>query len=506
MFNALQAGFLSGSTINMADPTSHFNIWFFKDVSVNILASNVGITSLNTGVIGGLVVASVVIACFKKWKNVELPSFLSFFSGSRAIPFIVTFFLIEISFITMLIWPLIGIGLNAIGNLVSDAPTGVAAGIVAFIWRTLTPIGLHHAFYTIFWFTSAGGRIDTNTTYIWVNNHYESIATYINNQGGFNAGDKSLWTGDSQIWFMFEKYNIHFNWNFYSDSQGKNLINVHPGQFIGPNFPFMIGGSVGSILAMIKAAPKKERKKVGAIMGSALITSMSIGVTEPWLWSYIVLAPVMFFGFNAIMCGIGAAIMPLLGSHVGTGFSCGLLDWVIYGLIPFQNGTNPEWVIILSIIYMPIYFFAFHFYMKWKKIRFPIIEEGVVLGDKSKTRKQWNIDKLLVDLIKGLGGNNNISSIFNCATRLRCDVINEKLINEKLLMTTGAYKVLVLGKNIQIIYGTNAESISMRANDYLKELKRNENNNQKNIPLNKSKLKDKVKLKTNAKAKSKKTK
>ena len=470
IFISFQSGFLVNSHIDFDNTNGFFNIWFLKHIPISIIASNLGIISLNTGVVGGLLVSWIVIMCYKRWKNVKLPSFLSFFDGSRAVPFIVSFFMFYLSFAIMIIWPFIGICLNKLGSIVSAAPNGVSAGIYTWIFNSLTPFGVHHAFYTLFWFTSVGGTLDPQNTYINAgNNHFETLEQYIRDHyhGSANLNFKA-WIGDTNIWFNLEKYNINFNTVFYRD-QGHHIIHLNPGQFLGIGYPVMIGGALGSYFAILYRTPKEKRKKIAFIMGSAIITSMGIGVTEPWLWSFLVIAPFLYFGFSTIMMGIGAALMAYFNCHIGSAFSCGILDWIIYGALPFKNGTRPFIVFAMCIVYVPIYFVVFYFYMKFRKIYFPIIYDDKIIGDKKKTRSQWNIDQLVLDIVNGIGGKENIVDIFNCATRLRCNVKDANLVKEKILLASGAYKVLIFGKNIQIIYGPKAERITNQVNDYLKK-------------------------------------
>ena len=475
VFNAVQNAMLPTVLKDGFAQGGHgtYDFWFYHNISPDALASNVGITSFSTGVIGGLMVAALVIYCFKRWRNIKLPSFLSFFSGSRFVPFACTLYAVGLAFFTLLVWPAIATALYELGQVLLGLPTGVGPFIVTYIWRALTPIGIHHAFYTLFWFTPVGGQLDFNDWFIY-NGTPMTIQQYADMN---NIPTSSLnLTGDTGIWFALERLNLPFDTSFFNpngDNTGPGTpIDLHPGQYIAPNFPFMIGGAFGSILAMIRTAPPKDRKKVAAIMGSALITSMAIGVTEPWLWSYILLAPFLFFGFHAIMAAIGSFIMVNLNVHVGTAFSCGLLDWVIYGVLPADLHTNYEWVIVLSVIYAPIYYFVFRYWMIWRKVTFPVIESGVTIGKKENIRAQSNVDLVAVNIVKGLGGQNNISSLFNCATRVRVSVKDLKKVNDKILLSTGAYKVLRLGTGIQIIYGPKAETIATKTNDYLKSLQK----------------------------------
>ena len=491
IFTAIQAGILSGANkYKNGVGLDVFDLWFYRGVTQQVIVNSLGLDSMNTGVVGGLITGWISVVCFNKFKNVELHSFLAFFSGARIVPFIVSIFMFPLAVLAILLWPLVGIGLVSLGNDLTGLPPGVSAGIVAFIWRALTPIGLHHAFYTVFWFTATGGSIN-GLDYIKVSQQFlqqhpglvpvdqdwitlnSYLSVIIPNSANRPPTDFQ-WNGDNRIWFNFEQYGIPFNSSFRLSNGSGGIggpLNIHPGQYIGPNYPVMIGGSLGSITAMVKTADKKHKKAVFAIMGSALITSMSIGVTEPWLWSYIIIAPILFFGFHSLMTAIGAALLVLTNTHVGAAFSNGLLDWAIYGAVPINLGTNPFIVLLLSAAYIPIYYFVFRYYMIWKKVSFPVIDPaGVALISKEKTRTQSNMDLVVKNLIEGLGGKENIKSLFNCATRVRVDLNDVLKIDEKLLLDSGAFKILKLGNNVQVLYGPKAEIIADNANQYLKSL------------------------------------
>ncbi|URM53209.1 PTS transporter subunit EIIC [Mycoplasma sp. SG1] len=457
IFLVTQASILAFvGVVNMpSDQNGSFDFLGLK-IPDSILALNLGILSLSTSVFGGILVGVLVVWCYKKFKTIQLPSFLSFFSGNRFVPIILTFFSMGLSFIFMILWPFVGAGLSWLGANSGKLGPGVDSGIVAFIWRVLTPFGVHHAFYSLLWWTSAGGEIPAGSHFMLNGHRY--------------AGPASDIQGDQHIWFWMYQNGVPFNAQLFDAANNK--LTLDPGRFIGPNYPFMIGGYLGTVLAVIARAPKEHRKKISAMMISAYVSSVSIGVTEPMFWSYILIAPLLFFGFNSIMCGIGAAVAYGLGGHMGSAFSCGGLDWIFYGLIPDINGfgTKCYLVIILAAVFFPIYFAVFFYYMKWRKVQIPAIVGGQVqTTDVKQAKKQMRTIGIGSQLGEALGGAENILAASNCATRVRVDVKDTTVVNEQAIQELGCFKVLLVGKNYQLIFGPKAEIITVKLNQYLTE-------------------------------------
>lgn len=114
------------------------------------LSSVLGITSLEMGVFGGIIVGLGVAALHNKFYKQELPMALSFFSGVRFVPIISTIVYIFVGILCFFVWPFVQSGIFTLGNLVT-ASGYAGTFIFGFLERALIPFGLHHVFYIPFW-------------------------------------------------------------------------------------------------------------------------------------------------------------------------------------------------------------------------------------------------------------------------------------------------------------------------------------------------------------------
>lgn len=64
------------------------------------------------------------------------------------------------------------------------------------------------------------------------------------------------------------------------------------------------------------------------------------------------------------------------------------------------------------------------------------------------------------DILAGLGGNENIDSIEPCITRLRVEVVDPTLIDEKALKQAGAFGVVQVGQTVQVVVGPIADNLA----------------------------------------------
>ncbi len=118
-----------------------------------------GISSLQMGVFGGVIVGIGVAALHNKYYNIQLPQVLSFFGGTRFVPIISSLVYIFVGIFMYFVWPVIQNGIYGLGALVNNS--GYAGTwIYGIIERALIPFGLHHVFYMPFWQTAVGGQLE----------------------------------------------------------------------------------------------------------------------------------------------------------------------------------------------------------------------------------------------------------------------------------------------------------------------------------------------------------
>ena len=400
--------------------------------------SVVGITSLQMGVFGGIIVGLGVAALHNKFYKIELPQVLSFFGGTRFVPIICTLVYVIVGIAMFYIWPPIQSGIYAVGNLVLKS--GYAGTwVYGFMERLLIPFGLHHVFYLPFWQTGVGGTLEV-------------------------AGQ--VIEGAQNIFFAQ-----------LSDPTVEHFA-VSATRFMSGKFPLMIFGLPGAALAMYRCAKPEKKKVVGGLLLSAALTSMLTGITEPLEFTFLFVAPVLYL-IHCIFAGLAYMLMHICGVGVGMTFSGGLIDMFLFGILQGNKKTSWIWIVIVGIGYFVVYYFLFSFLIKKFDFKTPGRDDGEETklytrkdveakknGTNSNT-KSGNNDELSQMICAGLGGKKNISTVDCCATRLRCDVFEADKVNDALLKSTGASGVIHKGQGVQIIYGPKVAVIKSNLEEYL---------------------------------------
>lgn len=479
-----------------------YNILWWKEVPTSVVSTNVGITSMQTSVFGGITIGLFVAYLYNKFHTFQMPKVLGFFSGTRFVP-IITFLTVPLwGFFFLMIWPGIGILLNEFGSALAGMPAGIDSFIFGVVERSLIPFGLHHAFYTPLWYTSAGGELLGVTGTIGEDgNVYESLAQ-----------------GNQNIWFAFQTYGINYNiiegtlshsiigtngweidsienyngidmWvipNIGSQSNYDYFLlteGVNPGAYMQGKFPFMLFGLPAAGAAMIMAAKKENREIAMSVIGAAAITSFLTGITEPIEFTFLFLAPVLYYGFHIWMAGLSFMLMDVLGAHIGMTFSGGIFDFVLFGILPDATGfgTNSFWVIPVGILFAPIYYFVFYYYIIKFDVKTPGRDDGeVALVSKAdykeakqakKSAKGSDRTERVLELEKNLGGLENLETIDACITRLRLTVKDRSALNDDALKAMGAAGIVGSGKSVQVIFGAEADIFKTELKDLQKSRK-----------------------------------
>lgn len=398
-------------------------------------ASVVGITSLQMGVFGGIIVGLGVAALHNRFYKIELPQVLSFFGGTRFVPIISALVYTAVGILMFFLWPPIQRGIYGIGNLVLES--GYAGTwIYGVMERALIPFGLHHVFYLPFWQTGVGGTLEV---------------------GG------RLIEGAQNIFFaqLADPATEHFA--------------VSATRFMSGKFPLMIFGLPGAALAMYKTAKPEKRKEVAGLLLSAALTSMVTGITEPLEFTFLFVAPVLYV-IHCVFAGLAYMLMHVCRVGVGMTFSGGLLDMFLFGILQGTGKTNWVWIVIVGIGYFAVYYLLFSFLIEKFDYKTPGREEGTEevklytrkdVEARQEGRTKRDTDELSENICLGLGGKENISDIDCCATRLRCTVFDAALVKDDLIKSTGASGVIHKGLGVQIIYGPKVTVIKSNLEDYL---------------------------------------
>lgn len=410
-------------------------------MAANTTTSMLGITTLQMGVFGGVIVGLGVAALHNKFYKIELPQVLSFFGGTRFVPIISTGVFLVVGIVMFYIWPVIQMGIAALGNLVLKS--GYAGTwIYGIIERALIPFGLHHVFYMPFWQTAMGGEMVVDGTLI---------------QGAQNI--------------------------FFAELASKNIthFSVSATRFMAGKFPFMIFGLPGASLAMYRAAKPEKRKVAGGLLISAAITSMLTGITEPIEFTFLFVAPLMY-AVHCVYAGLSFMLMHIFNVGVGMTFSGGLIDLTLFGIMQGNAKTSWIWVVIVGVVYFFLYYFTFYFMITKMDLKTPGREdddEETKLFTRADFKAKTGVgpdaaggagaikDQVSALILAGLGGKKNISDVDCCATRLRVTVRDASLVTESLLRQSGASGVIKKGDGVQVIYGPQVAVIKSKFEDFL---------------------------------------
>ena len=382
----------------------------------------VGITSLQMGVFGGIIVGLGVAALHNRFYKIELPRVFSFFGGTHFIPIISAITYVGIGILMFYIWPPIQILINDAGKLVLMSGYG-GTFVYGLLERALIPFGLHHVFYMPFWQTAVGGRELVNGQLI---------------EGAQNIFFAELANPDTS----------HFS--------------VAATRFMSGKFPLMMFGLPGAALAMYTCARPENKKAVGSLLLSAAISSAVTGITEPLEFAFLFVAPPLYV-IHCAFAGLSYMLMHMLNVGIGMTFSGGFLDFFLFGIL--QGNTKTSWlhVIPVGILYFIVYFIVFRVMI----LKFNYQTPG---HEKDNAAPVNNADNKSQQILDGLGGLENISDLSCCATRLRVTLHRPSKLNKEMLLATGAAAVVANGDGVQVVYGPEVTVIHARLQDYIAQI------------------------------------
>ena len=406
-------------------------------MAANSTASVLGITTLQTGVFGGILVGLGVAALHNRFYKIRLPQVLSFFGGTRFVPIISAVTYLAVGVLLFFVWPVVQTGIAKLGNLVLSS--GYAGTwIYGTIERALIPFGLHHVFYMPFWQTELGGsmRIDGVTV-----------------------------TGAQNIFFA------------ELASKSTQVFSVSATRFMAGKFPFMIFGLPAAAYAMYRTARPEKKKLVGTLLLSAALTYMLTGITEPLEFTFLFVAPAMY-AVHCVLAGLSYMLMHILNVGVGMTFSGGIIDLTLFGILQGNQKTHWLWIPAVGLVYAVVYYFVFYWMITKLDLRTPGREPDDA-APKLYTRNDLNREKasraaggksqdtISALILTGLGGLENLSDLDCCATRLRVTVQDPDKVSDSMLKASGASGVLRKGNGVQVIYGPQVSVIKSALDEFL---------------------------------------
>lgn len=405
----------------------------------NSTTSVLGITTLQMGVFGGILVGLGVAALHNKFYKTELPQVLSFFGGTRFVPIVSTVTYLIVGIIMFYLWPIVQLGISKLGVLVLNS--GYAGTwIYGILERALIPFGLHHVFYMPFWQTELGGSMMID--------------------GNMVAGAQNIFFAELA-------------------SKSTEVFSVSATRFMAGKFPFMIFGLPAAAFAMYKTARPEKKKIVGSLLLSAALTSMITGITEPLEFTFLFVAPLMY-AVHCVLAGLSYMLMHILNVGVGMTFSGGLIDMTLFGILQGNEKTHWIWIVVVGLIYAVVYYFVFYFMITKMNLKTPGREPDDVEPklyrrsdvNEAKAAKVKSADKRASDVVsamilKGLGGKDNLSDVDCCATRLRVTVNDASKVMDDMLKASGASGIIHKGNGIQVIYGPKVSVIKSDLEDFI---------------------------------------
>ena len=361
------------------------------------------------GIIAGIIGA----LCYNRFKSTKLPDWLSFFSGKRCVAIVAGVVSIIVSVVLLFVWPILFGALVALGEGIVSLES-VGAGLYAFFNRLLIPFGLHHALNNVFWFDTIG------------------LGDLSNFWAGMQTGDIGT-TGQEITWSL--------------------------GMYMSGFFPCMMFGIPGAALAMVHTAKSNKKKVAIGLLSSAAIAAFVCGVTEPFEFGFMFLAPVLYLIY-ALLYAIFTVITVVVGFRAGFSFSAGLTDLVFSASLPAAQNT---WMIIpLGIAAFIVFYVVFRFAIVKFDLKTPGREDDDDTDAEMKAvLANDNFTDVARIILEGVGGKENVTSIDNCITRLRLEIKDYTKVDEKKIKSAGVAGVIRPGKNsVQVIVGTKVQFVA----------------------------------------------
>ena len=388
-----------------------------------ISAFNPGGVSIDTGVVGAIVIGITVSNLHNKYRDIQLPAILGFFGGSRFIPIVSSFAAIIIGFIFFMIWPTFQNWLTNTGNVIAGMGL-FGTFLYGFLLRLTGAVGLHHMVYPLFWYTELGGVAQVaGKTVVGAQNIFFAQLADPNHTGLYTDGTR----------------------------------------FFAGRFATMMFGLPAACLAMYHCISKEKRKLVGGILLSAAITSFLTGITEPIEYMFLFVAPWLYV-VHAFFDGISFLIADYLNISIGNTFSGGLIDFTLFGILQGNAFTNWIYVLFVGPIWAMLYYFSFRFLITKFNVMTPGREDGI---DTIKIVTKETLQETSIEVLKALGGRENIEELDACITRLRVSIKDSSKVDKARIKELGATGVLEVQGGVQAIFGAMADPIKQRINDII---------------------------------------
>ena len=422
------------------------------------VTTNLGIFTLNMSVFGGIITGIITAILHDRFHEIQLPQVIGFFSGSRFVPIVTAVTMAFVGGVLAYLWPIVQNGIGFIADVVRNAGF-IGSFLYGLIERALIPFGLHHVFYTPFWF---GSFVDGQ---VLINGTWQTVA----------GANTAYFT---QLSSMTDLVG--------ASADTMSTIVSGTTRFMAGKYPFMMFGLPAAAFAMYRCAAPSKRKAVGSLLLAAGVTSLLTGITEPLEFTFIFVAPVLY-GVHCVLAGLSFMLMDIFRVFIGMTFSGGLIDFSLFGLLPAGAGVPTQWLMVLVVgaVYALVYYFLFSFIIKKFDLKTPGRDENeeetklYTKADyqqrngsdnseaKSNGSTKGEIGEKAPAVLEALGGPENIVSVDACITRLRVEVKDKSKVDKDRLKSLGAAGVIEVGNGVQAIFGAKADGYKNAINDIL---------------------------------------
>ncbi|WDF82392.1 PTS transporter subunit EIIC [Lacticaseibacillus pabuli] len=389
--------------------------------------------TIDTGVLGAIVIGGVVAYLHNHYRKIELPQFLGFFGGSRFIPILSAFAAIILGAIFYMIWPPIQNLLVVAGKEIATLGS-IGSFFYGFLLRLTGAVGLHHTIYPMFWYTSLGGtEVVAGKTIVGAQNIFFAQLADPNHHGMFTYGTR----------------------------------------FFAGRFATMMFGLPAAALAMYHCIPKASRKKEGGLYFSSGLTSFLTGITEPIEYTFLFAAPWLYV-IHSFLDGLSFYFADIMNIRIGNSFSAGLIDFLLFGVLQGESRTHWMYVVPFGLAWGVIYYVVFRFCIA----KFHVAIPGMVPAEEDDSTEpvgagpvvaasNGDLHSSSLALIEAFGGSTNIDTVEACATRLRVATNGQKPVDKDAIKNLGATAVLEVSDGVQAVFGGKADLYSQEINQIL---------------------------------------
>lgn len=355
-----------------------------------------GFQVIDMGVFLGIIMGVVVALVHNRLYDKEMPGAFGAYGNTKLVFMALVPLVLLLAVLLNFIWPFIQSGITAATKSINQSGS-FGLFIYGFLNRFLIPTGLHHLVYTPFSFSNIGGELTINgKPYFGATNIFMAQLTDPHIKV-FDASSKYLQYGMVKIF-----------------------------------------GLVGAAIAFYRTARPENKKRLKAILIPSVVTSAVAGITEPLEFTFLFASPFLWF-IHSVMDGLFQVITVQLGARTyGAG---GLIDFLSYNLPAGISRTRWPVYLAVGVVQLATYYIVFAVLIKKFNLKTPGRENAkteLSIEKDGRSKKSADGRHLAGEIIRGLGGAENIESVGNCFSRLRINVKNSGIVDASFSKVSGS--------------------------------------------------------------------